>query len=209
MYRLPLASIMIAVLLATAAATRAGTLGDPQIGFSARRVLVFDGRTYIGRMWSMRGEQRHEQALPAIDAAFILRAGSATGDILLPSLHTAVEFPLPRALAVLNRPALLGKPAGREVVNGIATTKYAVDKTIAEGHLKGAVWLSGDGIPMRCDGSFVGTNGKVSTVHWELRDVKIGRQNGALFEIPTGYTMISSEAVGTLLGLRLAPHPRH
>jgi hypothetical protein len=200
---------MIAALLASVAVTRAGTLGDPQIGFSARRVLVFDGRTYVGRMWSMPGEQRHEQALPAIDSAFILRAGSTIGDILLPSLHTAVEFPLPRVLAALSKPGLLGKPVGREVVDGIATTGYAVDKTIAEGRLKGTVWLSREGIPMRCDGSFVSRNGKVSTVHWELHDIKIGRQDDALFEIPSGYTTLSPEAAGTLLGLRLAPHRRH
>lgn len=209
MHRPYLASTAVLALLATLAAARAGTLGDPRIGFSAERVLVFDGQRYVGRMWSMPGEQRHEQTFPSVAAAFILRTGSATGAVLLPSLHTAVAFPLPPALAALNRPLLLGKPVGGEPVEGIPTTEYAVDKTIADGHLNGTLWLSRDGIPMRCDGSFTGNNGKVSTVHWELRHVRIGRQDGALFEVPRGYAMISPQAVDTLLGLRLAPHPGH
>jgi hypothetical protein len=209
MRRLGLVSTVVAAALAIVASARAGTLGDPQIGFSADRVLIFDRQTYVGRMWSMPGEQRHEQVLPAIEAVFVLRADSAIADILLPSLHTAVELPLPRALAALQRPSLLGTPLGREVVNGIATIKYAVDETIPDGHLGGTIWLSREGIPMRCDGSFISTNGKVSAVHWELRHVRIGRQDRALFEVPPGYATISPQAASTLLGLRLAPRSEH
>ena len=166
---------------------------------------MFDGHSYIGRMWSMPGEQRHEQVLPSLEPVFILHADSTLGDILLPQLHTAVEFAMPKALAVLGRPGLLGKAVGEESVNGVATTKYAVDKDIPEGHLSGTLWLSADGIPMRCDGSLTRRNGKVSTVHWELRNVRVGPQDAALFEVPPGYSKLSPQAASTLLGLRLAP----
>lgn len=202
-----LALIVLATQLTIGAAGWAATLGDPRVGFSADRVLVFDGRSYSGRMWSMPGEQRHEQELPSLEPVFILRADSAVADILLPQLHTAVEFLLPNALAVLARPGLLGKPDGSETINGVATTKYAVDKAIPEGRLSGLLWLSRDGIPMRCDGSFARKNGKVSTVHWELRHVRIGPQDAALFEVPAGYSKLPPEAAATLLGLRLARHP--
>jgi hypothetical protein len=46
------------------------TLGDARVGFSAERILVLDGRRYVGRMWHMPGEQRHEQELPAISPVF-------------------------------------------------------------------------------------------------------------------------------------------
>jgi hypothetical protein len=209
MRRLRSISLAIATALATFAAARAGTLGDPRIGFSAERILVFDGKTYIGPMWSMPGEQRHEQALPAVKAAFILHADDAVAEILLPSLHTAVELRLPAALAALSSPTLLGKPIGRAQVDGIATTEYRVAKTIPEGRLDGSLWLSPNGIPMRADGSFTGRTGRVSRVHWELRHVEIGPQAATLFEVPPGYTRISPEAAGTLLGLRLAPNARH
>jgi hypothetical protein len=207
MRRVSLFAIALAILSAAPAA--AETLGDPQIGFTAERVLVFDGQRYIGRMWNMPGEQRHEQVLPAAKPIFILHADSALGDIVLAELHTAVEFAMPRVLAALSRPDLLGEPVGHEVVNGVATTKYAVDKEVAQGRLSGAVWLSRDGIPMRADGSFTGRNGRVSTVHWELRHVAVGPQAAALFEVPPGYNRLPPEAAAALLGLRLAPHAGH
>ena len=125
------AVIALSILLPWAAAS-AETLGDPHVGFTAERVLVFDGHSYIGRMWNMPGEQRHEQILPSLKPVFILRADSSIGDVLLPQLHTAVEFDLPKVLAVLAQPNLLGKPVGRETVNGIVTTKYEVDKEIPD-----------------------------------------------------------------------------
>ncbi|MGH7045925.1 MAG: hypothetical protein ACREE2_05985 [Stellaceae bacterium] len=200
-----LAAMTLTILVAGPATAMAGTLGDPTIGFSADRVLVFNGKSYIGEMWSMPGEQRHEQVLPSLKPVFILHADSAIGDILLPQLHTAVEFAIPKALAALSQPDLLGKPVGAETVNGIATTRYAVDKEIPEGRLSGTLWLSADGIPMRCDGSLTRPDGKVSTVHWELRHVRIGPQSAALFMVPEGYSKLSPQAASTLLGLRLAP----
>ncbi len=199
------ALLALILLVATDGAMLAGTLGDPRIGFSAERVLVFDGHSYIGQMWNMPGAQRHEQELPSLKPVFILHADRTIGDILLPQLHTAVEFAMPKALAVLGRPGVLGKAVGEEIINGIATTRYAVDKDIPEGHLSGMLWLSADGIPMRCDGSLTRTNGKVSTVHWELRHVRVGPQDAALFEVPAGYSKLSPQAASTLLGLRLAP----
>ncbi len=206
---LPLAPIASAMLLIAGAAAPAGTLGDPQVGFTAERLLVLDGHTYVGRMWNMPGEQRHEQDLPALKPVFILRADSSIGDVLLPQLHTAVEFDLPKVLAVLGQPDLLGKPIAQETVNGIVTVKYEVDKSIPDGHLSGALWLSRDGIPMRCDGSYRNRKGKVSTVHWELRHVQIGEQDAKLFEVPSDYSKLPPEAAATLLGLRLASHPKH
>jgi hypothetical protein len=202
-----LSTLLMALTLGASAL--AGTLGDPRIGFSAERVLVFDGKSYVGRMWNMPGEQRHEQDLPSVKPVFILHADNTVADIVLPQLHTAVEFVLPSVLSILGTPGLLGKPVGEDTVSGIATTRYAVDKDIPEGHLAGSLWLSRDGIPMKCDGSFTGKKGKVSTVHWELRHVRIGAQDAALFEVPRGYSKLPPEAAATLLGLRLARHSKN
>ncbi len=206
---LVVASIASAILLTIAGWAAAETLGDPQVEFTAERVLVLDGQSYIGRIWNKPGEQRHEQALPPLNPVFLLHADNRLADVLLPQLHTAVEFAVPTVLAVLAKPDLLGKPVAQEMVNGIATTKYEVDRTIPDGHLSGALWLSRDGIPMECDGSFINRKGKVSTVHWELRHVRIGAQDPRLFEVPADYSKLPPEAAATLFGLRLASHPKH
>jgi hypothetical protein len=205
MYR-PAAVLLPAALswLLGAGAAAAETLGEARVGFSAERVLVFDGRRYLGQMWQMPGEQRHEQQLPAMKPVFILRDGEQVGDLLLPQLHTVIEFKLPAALAALHDPGLLNEPVGHERVNGVMTTKYAVDADTAEGHASGSLWLSADGIAIKCDGSFQAPGGKVSTVHWELRHLKLGPQPIELFEVPHGYSMLPPEAATALLGLRLA-----
>lgn len=207
--RAPLSTLIALSMLLSITSATAATLGDPQIGFTAERVLVFNGQSYVGRMWNMPGEQRHEQALAPFNPVFILRADNAVADVLLPQLHTAVEFDLPQVLTMLGQPDVLGKPVAHETVNGVATTKYAVDRQIPEGHLSGALWLSGDGIPMRCDGTYADKKGRASTVHWELRHVEIGAQDAGLFEVPPGYSRLPPEAAATLLGLRLAGHPKH
>src|ERR1700759_2126216 len=117
MLRCTLITSLAAVLALVAMPASAETLGDARVGFSAERVLVINGQSYTGRMWHMPGEQRHEQELPALRPIFILRAGSAIGDIILPKLHTVIEFALPKELSILGDPGLLRKPVGPEMVN--------------------------------------------------------------------------------------------
>src|SRR5947207_12603832 len=131
-------------------------------------------------MCDMPCAPRHGKDLPALPPIFILRAGSAIGDMILPKLHTVVEFTLPRELSILGDPGLLRKPVGPETVNGIATTKYEVDEKTPQGRAVGALWLSQEGIPMKCDARVTTDKGKASTIRWELRHLKIGTQEAAL-----------------------------
>lgn len=206
--RLPLFAILLAMLPPVTRTALAETLGDARVGFSAERVLVINGQDYIGKMWHMPGQQRHEQDLLAIRPAFILRADSNIGEAILPQLHTVVEFAMPKELSLLGDPDLLRKAVGQETVNGIVATKYAIDEDSPSGRATGALWLSPDGIPMKCDAKFVDKSGRVSTIHWELRHVKIGKQDAALFEVPPGYAKLPVEAAAPLLGLRLARPPK-
>jgi hypothetical protein len=203
-----LLALLLAIPMPLSGAVSAETLGDARVGFSAERILIIDGHSYVGKMWHMPGEQRHEQEFPSIKPVFILRSGDLVADAILPQLHTVVEFMLPKELSLLDNPGLLRKPVMQETVNDIATTKYSVDESSTAGHATGSLWLSADGIPMKCDARFEVANGKVSTIHWELRDVKIGKQDAALFEVPERYAKLPPDAAAALFGLRLARHPR-
>ncbi len=195
-------SALLGLLLLPAAAV-AGTLGEAQVGFSADRTLVINGRSYQGKIWTMPGEERHEQAIEAFRPIFLLHAGSPLGEVVLPQLKTIVEFVMPPELRLLGSPDLKKHPLGPDTVNGIATTRYAIDETIPEGHAVGTLWLSRDGIPMKLLGTFAGKKGKAATVRWELSHVRIGPQPAVLFEEPHGYSKLPAEAVAPLLGLKL------
>lgn len=194
--------LLVALMLLPGMAA-AATLGEAQIGFAADRTLVIDGHSYVGKIWTMPGKERHEQAIQGFRPVFLLRAGNAPAEIVLPQLKTIVQLPIPPELRLLGDPALKKHPVGHESVNGVATTKYAIDATVPEGHATGMLWLSPDGIPMRLDGSFTRPNGKVAKLRWELSHVKIGPQPAALFEAPPGYSKLPPEAVAPLLGLKL------
>jgi len=198
----------IALLLSILPSTHpsAETLGDARVGFTAERVLILDGRRFVGRMWPMPGEQRHEQDFPAMHPILILHADSAVGEVVLPLLHAVVEFVLPKAVSLLSH-LNLRQPVGQVSIDGIATTRYLVEQDSPEGHATGSLWLSSDGIPMKCVGKFVATNGKLSTIDWQLQHVKIGRQDVTLFAVPRDYTKLPLEAAALLLGMRVKPAP--
>ena len=196
-----IAALCLCLLLAPCAA--AATLGEAKVAYSADRTLVIDGHNYTGKIWTMPGRERHEQAIQAFRPVFLLRTDSPLGEVVLPQLKTIVQFVIPPELRLLGGPELRKHPAGQETVNGITATKYAIDETVPEGHATGALWLSRDGIPMKLVGSFARQNGKVSTVRWELSHVRIGPQPAALFEEPLGYSRLPPEAVAPLLGLKL------
>jgi hypothetical protein len=199
-FRYALLSLLLAPGIADAA-----TLGEAKIGFTADRVLVIDGRSYRGKIWTMPGKERHEQAIQGFRPVFLLRADNPIGEVVVPQLHTTVQFAMPPELRLLRSPALTKNPVGPETVNGVATTKYRIDETVPEGHAEGNLWLSRDGIPMKLAGGFTAKSGKVSTIRWELDHVKIGPQPAALFEAPDGFSKLPPEAIAPLLGLRLKP----
>jgi hypothetical protein len=197
----------ILCLILVPGAARAATLGEAQIGFTADRTLVIDGRTYQGKIWAMPGKERHEQTIQAFRPIFLLRTDSPLGQIVLPQLKTIVQFALPPELRILVTSELKKRAVGQENVNGMATTRYAIDETVPEGHATGTLWLSRDGIPMKLAGSFTRQSGKVSTLRWELSHVKIGPQPAALFDAPKGFSKLPPEAVAPLLGLKLKSTP--
>jgi hypothetical protein len=198
--RIALAALVLWLLAAPAFAL---TLCEAKTGFSADRTLVIDGKTYLGRLWTMPGMERHEQNLNGIPAAFVLHSDTPLAELVLPDLHTVVEFLLPAELHLFSDPRLTRRPVGNETINGIATTKYAIDETVPEGHGEGFLWLSDSGIPMRLDGTFTRTSGRVAHLRWELNHVKLGPQPGSLFEPPHGFSKLPAEAIVPLLGLKL------
>ncbi|HEV2301401.1 MAG TPA: hypothetical protein VGR91_07515 [Stellaceae bacterium] len=200
--------IILASLLTLARAPGAValTLENARVGFTAERLLVLDGKTYVGRIWHMPGAERHEQSLQGVNSVFfILHDKSSVADIVLPKLHTVAEFPAPTALTILEDPGLLQHPVGGERIDGIRTTKYAVDYRAPQGHATGYLWLSRAGIPIKCEGQFRAPHGRVTTIRWELRHLRIGPQPAALFAVPRGFSKLTPEALAPLLGLRLAP----
>src|ERR1700676_5734440 len=105
---------LILCLMLVPEAVGAATLGDAQIGFTADRTLVIDGHSYTGKIWTMPGMERHEQAIQAFRPVFLLRADNPLGEVVLSQLHTIVQFAMPPELRLFSHPDLRKNPVGEE-----------------------------------------------------------------------------------------------
>jgi hypothetical protein len=116
--------------------------------------------------------------------------------LLVPEQKLAVElalenFGLPGELLTGN--GIRQTPVGQETIAGLRTTKVRVErepKPNANGRFEGHVWTTAEGIIMKVVGS--GENqGRRGEVNMTFSDVKIARQDPALFELPAGYRRLA------------------
>src|SRR3989344_558259 len=86
---------------------------------------------------------------------------------------------------------------GDETVNGVKTTKYKVIATKKDGSkFGGFFWTTKDGITVKMD--LLSKEGdKKMRMTQELTNLKVGKQDPKLFEIPSGYT---KNDMGAMMG---------
>lgn len=86
---------------------------------------------------------------------------------------------------------------GEETVNGIKTTKYKTIATAKDGKkFGGFFWVTKDGIMVKADLLYKEGDRK-DRVAIELKNLKIGKQDPKLFEVPPGYT---KNDIGAMMG---------
>ena len=211
--RSPLLALLLCCLLAPfgQAAVPADTVtslaGDTKIPFSAERSIVTNGKTYDGHVSAAPGMQRHEQVLNGLPLVAILRADRQVAWLMLPGLHIYAEFAFPKAVTEYDGIAALGPPLGSEIVAGLKCRRYRVEHEGTDGSaLNGTVWMTGDGIVMKLDGTYSSPKNKLVTASFQLSNVKLGPQDPALFEIPKGMKKLPVEMVQGLLSLQQPKH---
>jgi hypothetical protein len=81
-------------------------------------------------------------------------------------------------------------PIGQEMVNGIKTTKFQTAQRQADGTMfTGFVWASEEGVTVKLD--LKSSADPPVTVQMELTNLRIGKQDAKLFELPKGYRRFS------------------
>lgn len=196
--------LVVAFAALPAGRARATLLGDAAVSYSANSTVTVNGRSYAGMVFHIPGRDRHEQEIQGIAEVVILDGKAMHGWLVLPRLSSYVEFKFPQLMAELNAQALLRSPIGRETVNGVHTTKYRIDHTAADGmHAKGFAWVSADGVLMRLAGDVTRPGMSHPTaIQLELDNLRLGKQDHALFDLPPGLTRLPGEALAPLLGGR-------
>ena len=81
---------------------------------------------------------------------------------------------------------------GSETVNGVKTIKYKIESRDENGgSFRGHYWLTTDNVPVRIDGE-IDDAGEQSHMTMDYKNIKIGKQDPALFTIPAGYKKLGS-----------------
>ncbi|TWB82639.1 hypothetical protein FBZ87_101348 [Nitrospirillum amazonense] len=170
--------------------------GLPKMGgdYQAAEALTVNGVRQDLRVYHDQGRERREMREGGLSTILILRPDRDTAFVLQPESHMAAPLSPqdPEAAPDLTRLSQLDAEAlGRDTLGGEAVVRYRVIGTYDQGGgFEGQVWSTADGIYMRVEGTANDGNGPV-TIRLDLADLKRGRQDGALFELPKGYTMMN------------------
>ncbi len=200
----------------------------PKVDFSADSVTRISGMgapptpgaapgqpmEITGKMYQSGEKSRQDVNMGAMQNVVINRRDKKVVWTIMPSTKSYMEFNADDPKVAKkedfqsfwkNHDAKLEK-IGKEDVNGVETThsKVTIASVTPEGHaFQGEVWLSKDNIPMRM---------KTSPSHggevvMELKNVKIGKQDAALFELPEGYNKMQMPDLSGLAGAAGAGAP--
>ena len=90
---------------------------------------------------------------------------------------------------------------GPETINGVKTTKSKIimkEKKPNGSKMGGFWWMTKEGVMMKLDVISV-EKGSKDRMKMELDNLKIGKQDAALFEIPSGYTKMDMGGMGKMM----------
>jgi hypothetical protein len=167
---------------------------QPKVSFSAWRILSDGGALLMeGPYHYAPGKHRSEISAEGQRITAIVREDREVLWTLIPgqNMYMEVSFDareLGNGSLFEGSEVLESRELGTEQLNGQRTMKHDVTLREPSGEtVTGTLWMTDDMIPVKMD-MLVGRNDRVIM---ELRDIQVGPQPDALFEIPAGYTKLS------------------
>lgn len=185
-------SIFFGILAAFTLALSGGAAGAqplpvPTVAYSAERVLETEQGSFTQRLHYACGKERSETDMGGLRSVVILRPDRGLGWMLMPAQRTYQQLDLAHARQQAgSAPAadVEVERVGTEIVAGREATKYRL--VARDEGAGGFVWFTAEGIPVQMD--LLSRQGRRQTrIKVSLRNLQIGPQDPALFELPEGY----------------------
>lgn len=178
--------LLVVVIGLDAAPGQAVKLAEPVVEYAADYSMETEDATVQGKRYHSGSKDRMEMA----DSIVVTRHDKQVIWILMPQEHSYMEQGLkkdaqrdPNQFDIIEETVV-----GEEVINGMKTTKYKQVATDQKGSRYGGfMWRTKDGIVVKTDHIIKDQDGK-QRLKMELKNIKIGKQDPRLFEIPSGYT---------------------
>ena len=174
--------VSLAVVGVRPAIVSAAPLPEPTVDYSAERNTQVGKKISKSKIFHAQGKDRNEIQLADGHALItIVRKDLGVVWTLLPEQKIYTEVKLPPTGDPSTRPAPESTQTtlGKETIDGMATTKIKNTTTVAGATMETILWITPEGIRVKSE-SKAGKS-------W-LKNVKIGVQDPALFELPSGYS---------------------
>lgn len=168
----------------------AAQLSRPQVEYSADSVMQNEEGTIEQHVYVTPAKERREMLTGEGDGAIqIFRFDSKVLWLLMPSQNMYMEHSMEKNKD--KDPSqwdFQETVMGEEVLNGMKVTKYKTIATSTDGKKYGGFsWRTKEGISIKSDLLYKEGNEK-NRMMTELKNVKIGKQDPKLFEVPEGFT---------------------
>ncbi len=172
---------LFSLLVLTAPSAFAGKPPAPSSAeYSADMEMTSNGKPQAtGKVFQSGKKQRMEMA----GSISITRLDKKVMWQLMPKQKSYMEMAIPEQnIPATEKGDVEMTEMGAETVNGVSATKYKVVSKADGKKGESFMWFTKEGIMVKMEGQHEG-----KTVGSELKNLKIGKQDGSLFEIPDGY----------------------
>lgn len=207
MPRLIASTIALATVLVWCLAEAAQPMSRPQVEYSADETIQNEEGTMQQKVFVTPTKERKELLTGAGDGAVqIYRYDTKVMWMLMPSEKMYMEHPMagPRRQSQgtdTSQWTYEDTAMGEETLNGLKVTKYKTIATSTDGKKYGGFsWRTKEGISVKQDLLYKEGNDKKRMLT-ELTNLKIGKQDPKLFEIPDGFTKLDMAGMmGGMMG---------
>ncbi|SPP64217.1 hypothetical protein [Nitrospira lenta] len=192
-----LAMLLVIGMLLPSAAMAASPVRESHVEYSADSTMESDGGMSMkSRVYHTPDKDRTEMG-GADGSIMIMRRDKNVMWQLFGDMYMELPLAQSNAGGMEDLEILEQKDVGEETINGIKTTKSKIIAVKKDGNkFGGFFWTSREGITVRMD--LLSKEGdKKIRMFSELTNLKIGKQDPALFEIPAGYT---KNDMGAMMG---------
>ncbi len=197
MKRLWSLAIATALVFSLAPLARAEKLPEPKVEYSADRVMETEEMTIKGKVYHAPQKDRSEMSMEGMTQVSIMRRDKKVMWILMPAQKAYMEHamgkPNPKEQEQPDDMDYEMTKVGEEKLEGLNTTKYKIVAKSKDGtKMGGFMWMAHkEGIMVKMD-AIAATEGKEKRrMKMSLQNIKIGKQDSSLFEIPSGFSRMN------------------
>jgi Domain of unknown function (DUF4412) len=169
------------------------SLPVPTVEYSADRQIESEKGTMTQKIYHAPGKERAETQMGGMASAMILRQDKKVAWMLMPSHKMYNEMDIGQARQSMGPTSPGENPeitvVGTETIEGRETTKYKL--VTADKKYGGFMWFTEEGIAIKMD-LLSREDGKKSRMTMTLKNLQVGDQDDALFEVPAGFNKMPS-----------------